>query len=48
MPNSLRKYIRLEKARIHRTFSDIKEQKRLIDEMYQKLIKPENKKDENK
>ena len=48
MPNSLRKYIRLEKARIRRSFSDIKEQKRLIDEIYKKLVKTENKKDENK
>jgi hypothetical protein len=45
MPNSLRKHIRLEKARIRRQVLDLKEQKRLIDELYKKLI---IKKDENK
>ena len=45
MPNSLRKYIRQEKARIRRQVLDLKEQKRLIDELYKKII---IKKDENK
>jgi len=45
MPNSTRKYVRLEKARIRRQVLDFKEQKRLIDELYKKLI---IKKDENK
>ena len=48
MPRALRKHIRLEKARIRRSFSDIKVQEKLIDELYQKPIKPENKKNENK
>lgn len=45
MPNSMRKHIRLEKARIRRQFLDFKEQKRLIDELYKKLAP---KKNENK
>ena len=45
MPNSMRKHIRLEKARIRRQFSDLKEQDRLIDELYKKLAP---KKNENK
>lgn len=44
MPKSLRKYIRQEKARIRREVLDIKGQEKLINELYQKLIK----KDENK
>jgi hypothetical protein len=43
MPKSLRKYIRQEKARIRREVLDIKEQEKLILELYQKLFK----KDEN-
>jgi hypothetical protein len=38
-PKSTRKYIRTEKARIHREVFDIKEQKKLIDELYKKVIK---------
>ena len=41
----MRKHIRLEKARIRRQFSDLKEQKRLIDELYKKIAP---KKNENK
>lgn len=37
MANSVRKFIRREKARIRRGFSDIKEQKEQIDEIYKKL-----------
>lgn len=37
MPKSIRKFIRKEKARIRRSVLDIKEQKRLISELYQKL-----------
>ena len=48
MPNSLRKFIRLEKARIRRTFSDIKEQEKQIEELYKKLVKTEKKENENK
>ncbi len=36
LPKSLRKYIRQEKARIRREVLDIKEQKELINELYQK------------
>jgi hypothetical protein len=39
MPKSLRKYIRREKARIRREVLDIKEQERLIQELYQKFLK---------
>jgi hypothetical protein len=44
LPKSLRKHIRQEKARIRREVLDIKEQEKLISELYQKLFK----KDENK
>lgn len=39
MPKSLRKYIRQEKARIRREVLDLKEQKELINGLYQKLLK---------
>lgn len=42
LPNSLKKFIRSEKARIRREFSDFKEQERLIDELYKKVVKPNN------
>ena len=38
LPKSIRKYIRKEKARIRREVLDIKEQKRLINELYQKFL----------
>ena len=44
MPKSIRKFIRQEKARIRREVLDIKKQKELINEIYQKFLK----KDENK
>ncbi len=37
LPKSIRKYIRKEKARIRREVSDIEKQKKLINEIYQKL-----------
>lgn len=37
---SFRKYIRKEKARIHRGVFDFKEQEKLINELYQKILKP--------
>ena len=39
MPNSIRKYIRREKARIRREALDIKKQEELISQLYQKLLK---------
>lgn len=39
MPQSLRKFIRLEKARIRRGVLDLKEQEKLISELYQKHFK---------
>ncbi len=36
LPKSLRKHIRQEKARIRREVLDIKEQEKLIQELYQK------------
>ena len=39
MPRSIRKFIRQEKARIRREVLDMKEQERLINELYQKLFK---------
>jgi len=38
-PQSLRKYIRREKARIRREVLDLKEQEKLINELYQKFFK---------
>lgn len=46
LPKSIRKFIRKEKARIHREIFDIRDQKKLINELYKKLSK--TKKDENK
>jgi len=46
LPKSLRKHIRQEKGRIRREISDIKKQKELIKELYQKIsekIKPKQK-----
>ena len=37
MPKSICKYIRKEKARVHREVLDMKEQEKLIDELYQKV-----------
>ncbi len=39
LPKSLRKHIRQEKARIRREVLDIKEQEKLINELYQKVLK---------
>jgi hypothetical protein len=39
LPKSIRKYIRKEKARIRREILDLKEQERLIQELYQKILK---------
>jgi len=39
LSKSTRKYIRTEKARIHREIFDIKEQEKLIDELNKKVIK---------
>ncbi len=48
LPKSVRKHIREEKARIRRGALDLKEQKKMIDELYSKFISSpdsENKKD---
>lgn len=39
LPKSIRKHIQKEKARIRREVFDIEEQKRLINELYQKFQK---------
>lgn len=39
LPKSLRKFIRKEKARIRREVFDLKEQERLIQQLYQKFLK---------
>jgi hypothetical protein len=39
LPKSIRKFIRKEKARIRREVLDLKEQERLIRELYQKFLK---------
>ncbi|NCO80402.1 hypothetical protein GW869_01330 [bacterium] len=38
MPQSIRKFIRREKARIRREVLDIKEQEGLINELYKKYL----------
>lgn len=43
MPKSLRKFIRKEKARIRREVLDMKEQEKLISELYQRLTKKDKK-----
>lgn len=43
IPKSLRKHIRLEKARIRREVLDLKEQGKQIQELYKKFLKYENK-----
>ena len=43
LPKSMRKFIRREKARIRREVLDLKEQERLVKEIYQRFTK-QNKK----
>jgi len=43
LPKSVRKYIRKEKARIRREVLDIKEQEKLIDQLYEKFLKKNKK-----
>jgi len=48
LPLSIRKHIRQEKGRIRREISDIKKQKELIAELYQKILeKIKKRKNEN-
>ena len=42
LPKSLRKYIRIEKARIRREVLDLKKQEELIEGLYQRFFKPRN------
>jgi len=39
LPKSIRKFIRKEKARIRREVFDLKEQERLINQLYEKFYK---------
>ncbi len=49
LPKSFRKYIRKEKARIRREALDLKEQEKLINEIYQKFLRlPVVNKEKNK
>ncbi len=48
LPKSVKKYIRREKARIRRQFFDVKEQEKLIQELYQRFFKKNASKVENK
>lgn len=43
LPKSLRKYIRQEKTRIRREVLDLKEQNKLIEELYKKVFEKINK-----
>jgi len=38
LPRSIRKFIRKEKARIRKEILDLKEQEKLIQELYQKFL----------
>jgi hypothetical protein len=38
LPKSIRKFIRKEKARIRKEILDLKEQEKLIQELYQKFL----------
>ncbi|MEK7519196.1 MAG: hypothetical protein AAB565_00190 [Patescibacteria group bacterium] len=40
LPKSIRKFIRREKARIRRQVLDLKEQEKLISDLYKKLTTP--------
>jgi len=48
LSKSIRKYIRREKARIRREVLDLKEEKKLIDELYKKFLPQSSKKIKNK
>lgn len=48
LPKSIRKYIRREKARIRREVLDVKEQKKLIEELYKKFMPQQLKEKKNK
>lgn len=39
LPKSIRKFIRFQKARIRREILDLKEQKKLISQLYEKILK---------
>ena len=39
LPRSIRKYIRQEKARLRRKILDLPEQRKQIEEMYEKILK---------
>jgi len=43
LPKSLRKYIRREKARIRREVLNLREQEKLIQELYQKIASEQRK-----
>lgn len=43
MPKSVRKFIRKEKARIRRQVLDLKEQQKLINQLYEKFLKGDKK-----
>lgn len=42
LPKSIRKHIREEKAKIRRQIFDLKEQEKLISELYKKFVKNDN------
>jgi len=44
LPRGIRKHIRLQKAKIRREVSGLKEQEALIKKTYEKFLKPETKK----
>jgi len=48
LPRSIRKYIRKEKARIRREVLGLKEQEKLITELYQKFLKKEKEGEKSK
>lgn len=46
LPRSIRKFIRLEKARIRAQFFDVKKQEEMINELYNRFSKTEELKDQ--
>ncbi len=48
LPGSLRKFIRREKGRIRREFSDLKEQDKRIEDMYNRVTPKDKIKNEQK
>jgi len=47
LPNSVRKFIRREKARIRREVLSLKEEEKMISQLYEKILKENSSKNES-